>query len=408
MRLSDSRRYVFVICIGIAIVAGCGSQQIGQPPPAPQKKLYYVVQNIGSFGGTGCCNVVTDNDRGWVNGTSNLPGNKSFHPFLWRNGTLKDLGTLGGPNASVGGMNDQGDVTVGGSDTGTPDPLGEDYCGFGTHQTCLSYVWHEGKRTLIPTLGGNNNDVNTINNHGLVLAFAETTIHDPSCIAPQVLGYEAFTWEPATGKIHRLPPLKGDSVSVAFDMNDRGDAAGYSGVCGNGGGNIFGLQPADATLWRHGKPIYLGSLGGTVVNTAFGVNNRGQVAGISALHGNKTAHAFVWQNGTMTDLGTLPGDHLSLSGNINDSGQVPIQSCKSVAVPKCRAAVWQGSVMTDLNTLIRSGSSLYLTAANWINNHGDVVGTARDRDTHALVPFLAIRCDPNGALVKACTQKGTL
>jgi hypothetical protein len=80
---------------------------------------------------------------------------------------------------------------------------------------------------------------------------------------------------------------------------------------------------------------------------------------------------------------------------------------KSV-VPRCRAAVWQDGVMTDLNTLIRPGSSLYLIAANWINNHGDIVGTARDRDTHALVPFLAIRCDPNGALVKACTQKETL
>ena len=54
---------------------------------------------------------------------------------------MTDLGTLGGPNASAGGMNEVGDVTVGGSDTGIPDPLGEDFCGFGTHQTCLSFAF---------------------------------------------------------------------------------------------------------------------------------------------------------------------------------------------------------------------------------------------------------------------------
>ena len=54
---------------------------------------------------------------------------------------MLDLGTLGGPHANVGGMNDHGIVTVGGSDTGTPDPLGEDFCGYGTHQTCLSFIW---------------------------------------------------------------------------------------------------------------------------------------------------------------------------------------------------------------------------------------------------------------------------
>jgi hypothetical protein len=36
-------------------------------------------------------------------------------------------------------MNDHGDVTVGGSDTGIPDPLGEDACGF-PHPSDLSFV----------------------------------------------------------------------------------------------------------------------------------------------------------------------------------------------------------------------------------------------------------------------------
>jgi len=372
--------------------------------PAPIQTPFYVVQNLGSFGGTSCCLVVTNNDRGWVDGTSNLPGDKSFHPFLWRNGVMKDLGTLGGPNASAGGMNDRGDVTVGGADTGEPDPLGEDFCTFGTHQTCLSFVWHNGKRTLIPTLGGNNNDVNTINNNGLVQAVAETAVHG-NCAAPQVLIYEAFQWNPATGKIVRLPPLKGDAISEAFALNDRGDAAGYSGICGNGEADPYAMN--HAVLWRHHKPIDLGNLGGSIFISANDINNRGQVVGTSALRGNRTAHAFLWQNGTMTDLGAVAGDHVSISGGINDVGQIATQSCKDRAAffsNKCRAAIWQNGVMTDLNTLVRPGSSLYLVGANGINNSGQIVGTARERTTGSLVPFLAIPCDPKGGFVGACSK----
>jgi probable HAF family extracellular repeat protein len=365
-----------------------------------KKQTHYMVTNLGSLGGTNCCLVVTINNRGWVDGTSNLAGDQSFHPFLWRDGKMQDLGTLGGPNASAGGMNEVGDVTVGGSDTGIPDPLGEDACGFGTFQTCLSFIWHNGRRTLIPTLGGNNNDVNTIDNRGRVLAFAETTAHDPTCIAPQVLGYGAFIWDPDKGGIHRLPPLTGDSVSVAFSMNNAGQAVGYSGGCGKGLGDF--LSAFHAVRWQNGIPTDLGNLGGTIVNTGFGINNRGQVAGVSALPGNTIAHAFLWdEEGGMRDLGTLPGDTNSFSGNINDEGQVPIQSCDA-NFNNCRAAIWQDGVMTDLNTLIPPGSSLFLTLANSINSRGEIVGAAVDQSTGATVPFLAVPCDENHPNIESC------
>jgi probable HAF family extracellular repeat protein len=364
--------------------------------------LYYVVQSLGSLGGRNCCLVVEPNDLGWVDGTSNLKGNKSFHPFLWRNGKMEDLGTLGGPNSSVGGMNDHGIVTVGGSDTGKRDPLGEDFCGDGTHQTCLSFIWQRGKRTLLPTLGGNNNDVATVNNHDLVVAFAETKVKDSSCVKPQVLRYEAFTWQPQTGKIRRLPPLPGDSVSEASGIDEHGDAAGYSGTCGP----ILSIGSENhAALWRNGKPTDLGNLGGgNVANSASGINNHGQVVGVSALPGDKTAHAFLWENGRMSDLGTLPGDHLSSAAGINDSGQVVGESCKSVAhyPHNCRIFIWQNGAMADLNTLVRPASSLHLIHWGDINEHGDVVGQAYDHTTGAFVPFLAVRCDPKRTIPKAC------
>ena len=189
MNLSTSWLYRSFVPAAAALIVCCVGSQAQSAKAAPilnntavtlyaMPKPMYAVRNLGSFGGTSCCLVITINDRGWVNGTSNLPGDAAFHPFLWIDGVMGDLGTLGGPNASVGGMNDRGDVTVGGSDTGQLDPLGEDFCGFGTHQICRSYVWHHGMRTLVPTLGGNNGDVNGPTNDGLVLAVAETTVRD--------------------------------------------------------------------------------------------------------------------------------------------------------------------------------------------------------------------------------------
>lgn len=392
--IAQRRLAVLMLLVALAAPIRLAAQdQREQNKPQPR----YSVTNLGSLGGTNCCLVVTTNNRGWVDGTSNLAEDQSFHPFLWMDGKMQDLGTLGGPNASVGGMNDRGDVPVGGSDTGTPDPLGEDFCNFGTHQICLSFVWHNGKRTLIPTLGGNNNDVNTVNNHGQVLAFAETAVHDPTCIAPQVLGFEAFIWEPKEGQIHRLPPLSGDSISAGFDMNDRGQVAGGSGTCGT----VTFSTARHVVLWQDGKPTDLGNLGGTMNNVAFGINQLGQVVGISDLPGDSTTHAFLWRKGVgMTDLGTLPGDASSSASAINDEGQVAIQSCDVNF--NCRAVIWQNGVMTDLNTLIPPGSPLFLLGANSINSRGEIVGTAFDQSTGATVPFLAFPCDAKHTDDESC------
>lgn len=368
-------------------------------PERQKKQTHYSVTNLGSLGGTNCCLVITNNNRGWVDGTSNLAGDQSFHPFLWRDGKMQDLGTLGGPNASAGGMNEVGDVAVGGSDTGIPDPLGEDACGFGTFQTCLSFIWHKGARIPVPTLGGNNGDVSTINDRGLVLGFAETANPDPTCVAPQVLGHEAFIWDPGKNDIHRLPPLTGDSATAAFDINNRGQAIGYSGGCGGGLTDFH--KAYHAVRWQDGIPTDLGKLGGTLA-TAFGINNRGQVAGLSTLPGDTVFHTFLWdEEGGMRDLGTLPGDTNSSSGNINDEGQVPIQSCDAT-LSNCRAAIWQDGTMTDLNTLIPPASALFLTSANWINSRGEIVGTAVDQSNGTNVPFLAVPCDEKHGEDEGC------
>ena len=47
------------------------------------------------------------NDKGWIVGDANARGstriaNATEHATVWRHGVITDLGTLGGPNSSIG------------------------------------------------------------------------------------------------------------------------------------------------------------------------------------------------------------------------------------------------------------------------------------------------------------------
>jgi probable HAF family extracellular repeat protein len=89
---------------------------------AAQQHIRYTVTDLGTLGGTFSFGVGINN-RGWVAGFSTLPGDLNQHAFLWRNGKITDLGTLGGPNSapSFSPFSERGDVGVE-AETSTPDP----------------------------------------------------------------------------------------------------------------------------------------------------------------------------------------------------------------------------------------------------------------------------------------------
>src|SRR6516165_588912 len=65
-------------------------------------------------------------------------------------------------------------------------------------------------------------------------------------------------------------------------------------------------QSQNQKLPRYSLTV-LGTLGGSFSAAGGGINSRGQVAGYSALRGDRRIHAVVWDRGAMTDLGTLGG-----------------------------------------------------------------------------------------------------
>ena len=344
---------------------------------------YYLVR-LGTLGGN-FAQAESINNRGWISGTAFLPGSKIEHASLWIAGRITDLGTLGGPESnSVWRNKGNKGETAGTAQVATKDPLKENWCNYNNGYICLGYRWRNGVMSPLPTLGGNYSGASGVNNRGEIVGSAENSTHDPNCVAPQVLDWEAVVWHPG-GSIQELPPLAGDTTGYAFEISDSGQVVGTTGFCAP---TNFGVDAVHAVLWQAGSTIELGSLGGTVFNAAIAINNRSQIVGISGLPGNATYHAVLWQNGVMTDLGTLPGDYSSFAFGINDKGQVVGTSCDQHG--KCRAFLWQNGTMTDLNLLIRPHPGLDLTDGYDINDGGLIVGQAHDPEKHRFPGFVLL------------------
>jgi probable HAF family extracellular repeat protein len=354
---------------------------------------HYTITDLGTLGGSFSLASAISNDGGITGGANVASGD--LHPFVWREGKMTDLGTLGGPNGIAGGPNGSGEL-AGASEISTTDPLGEDFCGFGTHLVCLGVPWQTGSMKQLFTLGGNNAEVFTLNNRGLMAGVAETALKDPVCVAPQALQFQAVEWGPEAGDIRILPPLTGDTVGFALGNNDRGQAVGSTGTCADTSIGSFAIGP-HAVMWDHGFPIALGSLGGKTAAAGASINNRSEVVGGSTLTDEKTFHTYLWtQENGMINVGTVDQDLTAYPGMINDSGQVVGTSCDTDPTGHCRAYIWQylgpGSrnvPLTDLNTLIPSDSPYYMISATGINDAGEIVGMAVDQRTGETHAYLA-------------------
>lgn len=136
-----------------------------------------------------------------------------------------------------------------------------------------------------------------------------------SAVTAAVAGTAAVSAAPASAapvreavgyRVTDLGTLPGAPDSTATGVNDRGDVVGRSGD--------------HAVLWRNGRTVDLGTLGGSF-STAVDVNERGDVVGFSQVAGGAD-HAFVWRGGRLIDLSPLPGFSSSYATAVNDRGSV--------------------------------------------------------------------------------------
>jgi probable HAF family extracellular repeat protein len=379
----------------VMAAAACVAGLAAQVPVAAATQ--YQVHDLGSLGGTSSAGI-SINNAGLVSGFSNLAGNQSMHAALWLGGTAFDLGTLGGANSGITWpVKNNFGVLVGIAETAQVDPLGENWSCSAffpttTGHVCLGFVWRWGHMQALPTLGGNNGFAAGANDFGLIVGWAENTVHDPTCdpTSTQVLQFKPVVWGPDDNDIQALPLIGSDTSGAATAINDRGQIVGISGICDQAVGRFSAIH---AVLWQNNKAKDLGNLGVGAWNTPMAINERGVVVGFANVPGggdagNFNAHAFIWTaGGGMRDLGTLPGDTISEALGINDEGLIVGESCGANG---CRAVLWQNGTIVDMNTLVAPGYSEQLVFANDINDEGAITGQSLNATSGVSSTFLAV------------------
>lgn len=258
--------------------------------------------------------------------------------FVWQNGFIRDLGTLGGPDSAPQINNDRGEVTgwsytsfVANPSSGTP--------------TVDPFLWspEDGKMTDLGSLGGTFGSPFWLNNRGQVVG-ASNLAGDQT--------FHPFFWD--RGKLNDLGTL-GGYTGVAFMLNDAGETVGYADL----------------------PPNPLGC------------------SGLACIH-----HASLWKDGVATDLGTLE-DPCSRALSINEDGQI-VGVTSPCGGEFTRAFLWEnGGPIADLNSLIINGPGLVVREGDFINDRGEIAGRAvlPNGDVHAV---LLIPCDENHENVEGC------
>ena len=278
-------------------------------------------------------------------------------PFVWANGKIKILPTLGGATGYGDQVNNKNHVV--GSTTLANDA--------NLHAT----MWIGNQVINLDQFGGISSSANLINNLDQVAG-----IYSPDGIVDLAYFRTSAGWK----NIGSL----GGSYTFTFGINDSGMVTGQSDISNNPD-PVFGIPNFHGYVWQNGVLTDFGSVFGDDFNYGNFMNAAGQIVGTSDLNGDFYAHAFVYDHGTITDLSTFPGDQISWGLGINNAAQkVGISALRDpnqqdgppieVAMCPCHAVLWQSGKVYDLGKYVPSPYQLEMAMA--ITDDGVILARA--------------------------------
>jgi len=261
------------------------------------------VRNLGTLPGGHESQAIAINDRGQVAGfgSNGVPDPLSIfgwgtqaRSFIWQHGHMRDLGTLGGPDAVMTELNARGQIAGDSYTNDTPNPA------TGV-PTTHPFLWQHGHMRDLGTLGGTQSLTAWLNNKGEVVG-QDNIAGDQS--------FHPFLWD--GHHLRDLGTLGGD-FGGATHVNDAGQVTGWATVPAD--------RTAHAFVWKHGVMTDLTGAGRRQCTVAEALNNRGQVVG----HTCNEHDALLWAGGRQYDLNALVAPsriHLTVASFITNRGQI--------------------------------------------------------------------------------------
>lgn len=271
--------------------------------------------------------------------------------------------------------------------------------------TVRAFSWSNGNGDLLPALPGNGPENESvalsINDQGRIVGYAyvgsslwdavthgvlwdpfsppDFTLTDlgtqiiPSGINAKgrIFGGSLVYFKNKTYQLEALPVGAAETMFISTWAMNKNEL-----IVGASTADIGGTYVDEAAcLWKNGRPVYLGALGG-IRGTAYAINDQGQVVGWAETAGGN-AQAFLWEKGVMHNLQASNAGS-SFAEGINNAGQV-VGYCSGNS-PYCEGFFWtENDGMQNLQELVVNlPPGVVALNPTAINDQGQIIGDALD------------------------------